>query len=94
MGRIAEIDGQQGKLGYGVSTLAGQSGCPVVKDDRIIAVHVGGYQGKYNVGRLIDSTVIKNIEAWGKELGTEGYRAGREKICRHNQLVHRSKNNI
>lgn len=38
-----------------MTTHPGQSGCPVVADNTIIAIHVGGGAGKsdYNIGRMI-----------------------------------------
>lgn len=42
--RITMIDTASFKIGYGISTLPGQSGCPVVINDSIIAVHVGGFK--------------------------------------------------
>ncbi len=40
--RITTIEANDFKIGYGISTLGGQSGCPVVIGDDIIAVHNGG----------------------------------------------------
>lgn len=33
------------KIGYAISTEGGQSGCPIVLNERVIALHNGG--GKY-----------------------------------------------
>ena len=52
-------------MGYGISTLGGQSGCPVTVDNAIIAIHVGGAKTKdINLGRIIDYTLITNILTW------------------------------
>lgn len=52
----------QFKICYGISTLPGQSGSPVVIGNTIIAIHVGGEIGKeFNVGRIVDETLLKNI---------------------------------
>lgn len=58
LGRITLIDGEQRKIGYGISTLQGHSGCSVVLDDKIIAIHVGGFKAKFNIGRIIDHALI------------------------------------
>ena len=60
------IDTASCKIGYGISTLPGQSGCPVAIDDSIIAVHIGGCKDQFNVGRIIDASFINNIRKWGE----------------------------
>lgn len=52
------------KIGYGISTLGGQSGCPVTVDDSIIAIHVGGDKGQFNVGRIVEISLVQNIRKW------------------------------
>lgn len=72
--RVVLVMPSQFKIGYGISTLAGESGSPVVVDDAIIAVHVGGsnFGGKkddeveFNVGRTVDTTLITNLKRWAK----------------------------
>lgn len=39
------FDAARFKIGYGVSTYPGHSGSPVVVEDAIIAIHVGGEKG-------------------------------------------------
>lgn len=58
------IDPVRFKLGYGISTLPGQSGSPVVADNAIVAVHVGGDVAQFNVGRIIDTELIVNVSKW------------------------------
>ena len=59
------MDAAQLKIGYGISTLPGQSGCPVVAGSAVIAVHVGGELGKqFNVGRVVDEDLIKSVMQW------------------------------
>lgn len=58
--RISFIDTSRFKIGYKINTLGGQSGCPVIMDDSIIAVHVGGDKAQYNVGRIVDFSFISN----------------------------------
>jgi V8-like Glu-specific endopeptidase len=40
--RIVSVDSSAFKIEYGISTLPGQSGSPVVVGSRIIAIHNGG----------------------------------------------------
>ena len=64
-GRIAFVDALHLKIGYGITTLQGQGGCPVAANGSIIAVNVGGEFGKdYNIGRIIDINFINNIWKW------------------------------
>ena len=59
------MDAAQLKIGYGISTLPGQSGCPVVVEEAIIAVHVGGEVGKqFNVGRVVNEGLVKSVVKW------------------------------
>ena len=58
------MDAAQLKIGYGISTLPGQSGCPVVVEEAIIAVHVGGDKEQFNVGRIVDEGLIISVIKW------------------------------
>jgi V8-like Glu-specific endopeptidase len=49
---------------YAISTEGGHSGCPVVVDDKIIAIHNGGEKDKFNMGRLITPDLINNLRKW------------------------------
>ena len=63
--RAAVIASLQFNIGYGISTVPGQSGSPVVDDNSIIAVHVGGADAKqFNLGRIIDEGLIKRTAEW------------------------------
>jgi hypothetical protein len=73
--RISILDAKTFTIGYAISTLRGQSGCPVVADQQIIAIHTGeGKKSKhfnveFNVGRLIDLDLLATLDIWRKELG-------------------------
>lgn len=55
-------------IGYGISTLPGQSGCPVAIGKSVIAIHNGGGKGneQFNVGRLIDYPLLRQLKQWCK----------------------------
>jgi V8-like Glu-specific endopeptidase len=40
--RIISIQPHKFKIGYAITTLSGHSGSPVVAEDNIIAIHIGG----------------------------------------------------
>ena len=53
--RIIDAASRDPRIRYGISTLPGQSGSPLVIDNTIIGIHEGGEIGKeFNVGRKID----------------------------------------
>ena len=58
----------EGIVTHLVNTLGGQSGCPVAIDNSVIAIHVGGDKGQFNVGRIIDPTLIRNAWNWIADL--------------------------
>lgn len=62
--RVVLVDIANFKIVYGVSTLPGQSGCPVVQDDAIIAIHVGGDKEEFNIGRVIDISLVNSLIRW------------------------------
>ena len=62
--RIIAIDALSFKLRYSISTLPGQSGCPVAVDNKIVAVHVGGDMADSNIGRIVDAALIRNLNKW------------------------------
>ena len=55
-----------------MTTLPGQSGCPVVYGDKTIAIHIqsgdedGPGRVKFNVGRLLTLDVLKTLQKWSK----------------------------
>lgn len=60
-GGILEVDPEDFNLTYAVNTLGGQSGCPVVIGNQIIAIHngaAGKEEEKWNIGRLITADVV------------------------------------
>lgn len=61
---FATINKNSSRINNKISTGAGQSGCPVVIGDSTIAVHLGGVNYKFNVGRMVDSTLINNVVKW------------------------------
>ena len=59
----------EAKIHYAISTLFGQSGCPVVSDNKIIAVHCGGAtvdEHYFNMGRLITADIISTLQEWNE----------------------------
>lgn len=70
------------QLRYGISTLPGQSGCPVVANNSIIAIHVGGKED-FNVGRVIDEALIKTVRKWIVELNAAPFNIEEEDTCKH-----------
>lgn len=75
------IDALQSKIGYGISTLPGQSGCPVVMNNSVIAIHVGGDKANFNVGRIIDEALITSIRDWAGQLNVSSFNIDDENIC-------------
>ena len=73
-GRITVVDGVEFKMGYGISTLPGQSGSPVVVEDAIIAVHVGGDKAQFNVGRIVDTSLLDSLCNWTEQLKAAPFR--------------------
>ena len=52
-----------------ISTSGGHSGCPIVSDQGIVAIHVGSAKkigDNYNIGRLITFDLINNLQIWQK----------------------------
>ncbi len=51
-----------------ISTSGGHSGCPVVSDQGIVAIHIGSNTkgDNYNIGRLITLDLINNLQKWSK----------------------------
>ena len=82
---IVEVQPAEFKITYAVSTLGGQSGCPVVVDDQIIAIHTGANreQENSNIGRLITSDLMRNVEQWGKQLGGSPCSVSENASCPH-----------
>ena len=63
---IIEFNPAEFKITYVVSTLGGQSGCPIVVDNQIIAIHTGANKKEENsnIGRVVTSDLVKNVEQW------------------------------
>ena len=51
-----------------ISTSKGHSGCPVVSEQGIVAIHIGaGIQSdNYNIGRLITLDLVNSLHEWQK----------------------------
>lgn len=82
------IDTAGHKLGYNISTLPGQNGCPVSVENTIIAVHLGGEKASFNFGRLIDDKLITNLNKWREELnGTSFNIEETKKFCPHKLII-------
>ena len=73
------------KIGYGISTLPGQSGCPVVVEGSIIAVHVGGDKEQFNVGRVVDESLVNSLSTWTTQLKAESVQLKSQNLCPHLQ---------
>ena len=72
-GRITVISAEQSKIGYEISTLPGQSGCPVVANGNYIAVHMGGDKAQFNVGRIVDASFMNRLWKWREELNADPF---------------------
>ncbi len=58
-GKVDSVDYESGAIKYIISTLPGQSGCPVINEVNIIGIHLGSkINNAYNIGRLITFDVI------------------------------------
>jgi V8-like Glu-specific endopeptidase len=66
--RIVSVETKKRKISYSISTLPGQSGSPIVTNEKIVALHSGGGMDEYNVGRLITHDLVKDIRNWSEEL--------------------------
>lgn len=67
-----------------INTHAGQSGSPIVSNNRIIAVHNGAAleeDQKYNFGTLISKDALNNLAAW-----TVSLKADEFKVFKHIHL--------
>lgn len=58
-----------------MTTHPGQSGCPVVSNNNIIGIHVGGGAGMndYNIGKMIAQEMIDNMRVWRAEMEAESF---------------------
>lgn len=59
---------------YDISTLPGMSGCSVFLDFEMIAINVGSYKRKYNMGRISDISFIKTLWKWREELSANPFK--------------------
>ena len=55
----------------------------MVVDGKIIAVHVGGDKAKFNIGRIIDASLITNLWKWREELNASPNYLKDHKVCPH-----------
>lgn len=54
----AVIDHVVNQIKHKISALYGQRGSPIVMENEIIAVHIGG-QTDFNVGRIVDISFVE-----------------------------------
>jgi hypothetical protein len=83
--RIVVFEPKNFKMGYQISTVVGQGGCPIVTEDRIIGIHIGsGLEKKqYNIGRILTTDLIRNLKLWCKELNGHEFTISTGNICTH-----------
>jgi hypothetical protein len=64
--------------------LGGHSGCPVVVEQSIIALHIGAgaINEKFNIGRIISLTLLKDLEKWRIQLKGDSFTIN-SKMCFH-----------
>jgi hypothetical protein len=70
------------RIAYTISTLAGQSGCPLVSDNQVIGLHLAAGQSA-NIGRLITAEVIEDLEKWREVLKGDRFRIKSDRMCEH-----------
>ncbi len=74
-----------------MTTLMGQTGSPVIYDEKTIAFHIrsgeidGQGRALYNVGRLLTLDVIANLQKWAKEMEADPFQLDTEDLCPHLQ---------
>jgi hypothetical protein len=70
-------------MGYGLSTVPGESGTPVCVNEEIIAIHNGGGKEseQFNVGRLVTADMISNLNKWRHELNAVPFTQVPNKSC-------------
>ncbi len=58
-----------------MTTYSGQSGCPVIYDGKMIALHAkaGQKTQNFNAGRLFTPDVIENLMKWTKEINADPF---------------------
>ena len=68
-----------------MTTFPGQSGCPVLYNGKMIAIHAqASKHGKdVNVGRLLTPEVIKNLILWTKKMGADPFQIDARNLCPH-----------
>ena len=76
-----------------MTTLKGQSGSPVIYDNKIIALHIksgdrdvsnsinGEKRVLFNIGRLITLDLLKNIQAWCDQLEADPFQVDLDNLC-------------
>jgi V8-like Glu-specific endopeptidase len=64
-----------GNITYSISTLPGQSGCPIIFNNEIIGLHLGAGKSTQfsNMGILITADVIANLLEWRNQLNTDPF---------------------
>jgi hypothetical protein len=72
-------------MGYGLSTVPGESGTPVCVNEEIIAIHTGSGRDneQFNVGRVVTADMIINLNKWCNELKAVPFTQVPNKNCTH-----------
>ncbi len=85
---IQNIDDTRGIIYYNISTMPGQSGCPLVFGGVFVGIHNGDNgEQKLNGGRLFDDRIISNILKWREELKGEQITVGKMVECAHSKPI-------
>ncbi len=67
-----------------MTTFNGQSGCAVIYDDKMIAIHTkGNITQNLNGGRLLTPELIKNLVSWSKKMGADPFQIDTSNLCSH-----------
>jgi V8-like Glu-specific endopeptidase len=60
-GRVVDLNIPKGMISYFINTFSGQSGSPIIKNNRIIGIHIltGRNHEQFNIGRLMPTQTIE-----------------------------------
>lgn len=79
--QIVRLNHKKSRIEHRMSTFEGQSGSPIIaihdEGFSIIGIHKGGCQSKnekFNVGRLMTETIVKQLKKTALEWGAEMFR--------------------
>ena len=79
---IVSVEADKFVLSHRVSTLSGQSGCPVVVEDKVIAIHTGAKaDDEFNVGRLVTQGLLASLKQWVGQLNGKPIKISDNMTC-------------